>query len=198
MIVETQSGSSDPVAVSAANPMPVNVLSGGIPASSDESTFTAGTTQGLPVQAVFNDGLSNLGSGQIGALRMSAQRALLVALAASTEGGYTPSRYVSTNAAPAAVQLKSSGGKVGAINATNNSASTWAYLKLWDASSSPTVGSTAPNFVMGLPPAGGNVMTLPAGLQFQNGIYFAITANAGDADTTAVGTAQVVASLGYY
>jgi hypothetical protein len=52
-----------------------NASSGGT-ASADEAAFTAGSTQGTPAMAVFNDGLASVTSGQLGVLRMTASRSL--------------------------------------------------------------------------------------------------------------------------
>jgi hypothetical protein len=197
MVVETwDQTAADPIPVSSVNPMPVNVVSGGIPPSTDGSTFTAGTTAGLPALAVYNDGLANLTAGQQAAARITTDRQLMVTIGASSTEGWTPATISSVAGAVVAGQIKASGGKIGTLSLTNNG-TTWAYFKAWDSAALPSLGSSVPSANYGIPPNGGNNPTLGAGLQFANGICLAITGGPAKLDTTPVGADQVQINLGF-
>jgi hypothetical protein len=174
----------------------VNIAAGGVPSGQDNTAFTAGTTNGLLAFAVYNDGVSNLTSGDQGALRCTIDRKLFVAVGASVSGGWSASKLVSANTTNA-TNLKASPGQLGFIAAYNNGA-TIAYLKLYNTAGTPTVGSTAVVQSYMLPAAGGGVIPIPGGLAFSTGIGYAITGGAADSDTTAVAASQVIANFGYF
>jgi hypothetical protein len=195
MIVETQSGTADPVPVGATNPMPVSIAGGTIPAGTDASTFTAGVSQGVSILGVYNDAIADLTPGTMGAMRLSENRQVQVALGASQTDGWTPFAYVAP-ATPVATVVKSSGGKIGIIIA-GNSDTTWTYLKLFDSSSAPTLGTTTANLSIPLPPSGGSNPSLNAGFQFANGIYFAVTGGPSLTDNTAITASKSVVNFGF-
>lgn len=197
MVAATQSGTSDPAVINSTNPMPVAITSGGIPASSDESTFTPGTTQGVPVFGLYEDSVGALTSAQMGALRLSLNRQLQVALGASQTDGWTMGAYVAP-ATPAVQLLKNGQGKIGVIAACNSD-TTWTYLKIWDASSGspPTLGSTAANWSLPIPPGGGNNPQLVGGLQFTSGCYYAITGGPALLDNTGITVSKSQVNFGW-
>jgi hypothetical protein len=194
VILETRTGTADPVEVGATNPMPVTIASGGIPASTDAAGFTAGTTQGIPTLSVYNDALTALTAGTMAVLRSTLNRQLQVALGASQTDGWTPFTLVApATAAPA--QVKASGGKIGILDVTNTTAG-WLFLKIWDAVS-VTFGTTVPNWNIGIPPGGGNNPNMVGGLQFVNGIVIAVTAGIAPTDTSNPAANSVLVNLGY-
>jgi hypothetical protein len=173
----------------------VNLAVGGVPAGQDNATFSAGTTNGLPFFGVFNDGISGLTSGSEGAIRLTTDRKIYVAVGAAVSGGWTQSRTISA-ASTNATSLKTSGGQIGYISATNTGGSP-AYLKIYNKASSPTVGTDATFAVYMLPAGFGNNPQLGGGFPCGTGIAFAITGGAADNDTTAVAAAQVIVNIGY-
>lgn len=196
VIIETRTGTADPVEVGASNPLPVSIASGGVPASTDSATFTVATTQGIPFLGVYNDALTALAAGEMGALRTSLHRQLQVALGASQTDGWT----MFTLNAPATLavsQVKATAGNIGIIAAINNTAG-WLYLKIWDAASAPTLGTTVPNWNLGIPPGSGTNPNLVGGLQFANGIYVCVTGGPALLDTTALSaTNEALVNIGF-
>lgn len=174
----------------------VNIAAGGVPSAQDNSAFTPGTTNGLGAFAVFNDGIGGLTSGNSGELRCTVDRKLYVAIGAAVSGGWSPTRVLSA-ASTNSTSVKGSAGQIGSITVANNSASNWAYLKLYDSASAPTAGAGTPVFVVAIPPGGGNNPPLPGAIKFSSGIGFTITGGAADNDTTAVAAAQVVGGIAY-
>ena len=72
------------------------------------------------------------------------------------------------------------------------------YVKLYNKASAPTVGTDVP--VLTIPVPAGGPVNLPFGAtghRFATGIALAITANAADSDTTAVGASEVKVATAY-
>ena len=96
-----------------------------------------------------------------------------------------------------AASVKASAGTVYSITVSNTAASP-RYVKLYNKASAPTVGTDVP--VLTIPvPAGGvvNVLFGTTGHRLATGIALAITANAADSDTTAVGASEVKVATAY-
>src|SRR6266850_6171136 len=117
VVMQTQ-GPGDPTSVSTANPLPVNLVAGGIAAATDNTAFVAGTTPGLPVQGVYNDLIAALASGNLGTPRLSALRQWLVAVQACVSGGWTPFKLISANTVNNTL-VKNSAGSIGFIQVGN-------------------------------------------------------------------------------
>ena len=173
----------------------VNIAAGGVPAGQDNTGFTAGTTQGLPALAVFNDGIGALTSTNQGALRCTADRKLYVAPGASVSGGWTPVSVVGA-ASVNLTTVKASPGQVGFMQVTNQD-TTWAYVKLYDVLAGGFSGGvTSPKLSLGIPPGGGFV--LPGPVAFATGIYMSITSGIALLDQTALPNANKVSvNIGY-
>lgn len=196
----------------------VNLTVGGLAGFQDNAAFTPNTTQGLAIMAEVDDtGTTAVSENNAGALRMTAQRSLHVAArdssgadatdtsaaaikvvpSASINGGATPGRLISA-ASNNATSVKGSAGTVYYIHATNNHATNWAYLKLYNKASAPTVGSDTPVQVFGIPPATGfNVPLGPNGAKFTTGIALAIVQGIADSDNTSTAANQVNLAYGY-
>lgn len=158
---------------SAANPMPV-VQTGALPAG----TAAIG-------KLAANSGVD---IGDVDVTSITVQ----------TSGGYSCSTLLSANTTNATV-AKASAGQVYAITAYNTNASA-RYLKFYNASSSPTVGSdtivgrfTIPGSTAG----GGLNFSLPQGWALSTGISYALTTAAADADTGAVATGEILVNVFY-
>lgn len=119
-----------------------------------------------------------------------ATQALSIMSANSATRTGTRSKVKSVATAPAIVALKAAGGNIlGGI--LHNNVATARYLKIWDSASTPTIGTTAPDFVLHIPANGelnlGNIIPIP----FTNRISYALTAAVGDNDTTAIGADDI-------
>lgn len=166
----------------------VNIAAGGVPASQDNSSFTAGSTQGLATVLVFNDGVSALTSTNQGVVRGTSDRKMYVAAGAFPTGGWTPSTpIVVTSTTPAQTTIKGSAGTIGSIQAVNFDPTNWAYLKIFNATSA-TLGTTVAAKNIPLPPNGGVVVNVP--VSYSTGIIVAVTGSFPNNDNTALGTAN--------
>jgi hypothetical protein len=140
----------------------------------------------------------------IGASASSVEPAPSIGTHAVTQSGaftttpLTPTASAINSAAStnAAVVKATAGNLYGSIM-TNAGAST-AYLKLYNKTTAPTVGTDIPVAVIVIP-AGQTVSTNfgSLGLRFTSGIGRAITGGIAHTDTTAVAAAQVFGSLSY-
>ena len=96
-----------------------------------------------------------------------------------------------------ATSVKASAGTVYSITVSNTAASP-RYVKLYNKASAPTVGTDVP--VLTIPVPAGGAVNIPFGAtghRFATGIALAITANAADSDTTAVGASEVKVATAY-
>lgn len=112
-----------------------------------------------------------------------------------TSGGCSIYRRIS-NASTNAETAKASAGQVYGIIVVNTNASA-RYLKLYNTSSAPTVGTTTPVITIPLPGAGGVSFSLVQGIPFATGISIAITTGAADSDTGAVAENEIIATVLY-
>lgn len=80
----------------------------------------------------------------------------------------------------------------------SNEGGTAAFVKFYDKTSAPTVGTDRPLFFINVPAASSVVFeTGPLGFLFTNGIGLGITGAAADANVTAVAASQVKVNLSY-
>lgn len=114
-----------------------------------------------------------------------------VTLAMPTTGSYNSA--ATTNA----TSVKTTSGNVHSIWAFNSGAAA-AYLKLFNKTSAPTVGTDIPVMTF-LIPAGNNIIVSGGTLsdRYTSGIAFAITGGAADTDTTAVAASQVKVRISF-
>lgn len=104
---------------------------------------------------------------------------------------------INSAASTNATSVKASAGTVYSITASNTGAST-RYVKLYNKASAPTVGTDVP--VLTIPVPAGGVVNVPFGTtghRLATGIALAITANAADSDTTAIGASEVKVATAY-
>lgn len=114
------------------------------------------------------------------------------------QDGWTPARLLSA-ASTNATSLKASAGQIGLIVAVNTNAAV-RYLKLYNRTSAPTVGTDTPILTIPIPGStagAGIAISIPGGLNFTTGIAYALTTGAADADTGAVAANEIVLTLGY-
>lgn len=96
-------------------------------------------------------------------------------------------------------QIKAAPGRILGIRTFNIGANS-AYLKLYDSVAAPTVGTTAPLDVIGIPgnaDGGGNNDKCIQGRKFANGLWVAVTTGITDADTTAPTANQILVTIDY-
>lgn len=109
-----------------------------------------------------------------------------------------PTAYIINSAATTnATSIKASGGNLYSITISNSAASP-RYVKIYNKGSAPTVGTDFP--VLVIPIAASSVYAIEFGvygLRLGTGIALAITGAMADADTTAVGSAEVKVCLSF-
>jgi len=99
-------------------------------------------------------------------------------------------RLLSSAATTNATSVKATAGDMFRISG-NNTVATKRYLKIYDKASAPTVGTDVPRRTIPLLASAAFDFSFPTPMYFANGIAFAITANAADADTTAVAAGDI-------
>lgn len=178
---------------------------GTIGGAATESTLAGVLTAvGSPLQEGGSIGNTAFGATQSGTWTVQPGNTAnttpwLVSEQAKTSGGATPYKLNSA-ATTNATSVKASAGQLYMVTASNTNAAV-RYLKLYDKASTPTVGTDTPVLAFAVPGntagAGTNIPVPPCGLQFANGIAFALTTGAADSDTAAVAANEIVVNLGY-
>lgn len=110
----------------------------------------------------------------------------------------TPSTFYTNSAATTnATLVKNTGGTLWSIAVSNTSAAA-RFLKLFNLTTAPTVGTSVPVFTVAIP-SNGTVMVNGGanGIRFGAGIALAITGAAGDLDTTVIGAGDVKVATTY-
>lgn len=116
---------------------------------------------------------------------------------ARTSGGASMFTLVSA-ATTNSTNIKSSFGEVYGIQASNTGASP-AFLKFYNLTTAPTVGTSTVVKTLIIPAGGGIVVAAnDIGIAFSTGIGIGITGAAASTDTTAVAAAQVVVNVDYF
>lgn len=210
---------SAPLNLDASGNLLVNVASGTITASSaavaqsSPQTFTSGTTN--PLQAdthgseyvSLRDASGNAQGSLANPVRMdpvgtttqpvSISGTVIISSVPATSGGLSTTKLVSA-AGTNATSVKASAGQLYNVQAFNTNASSLRYLKLYNKTSPPTVGTDTPLNTWLIPANGsGVVIEMSNGLACSAGIAFAITGGMADSDTTAIAAAEVVVNLQY-
>lgn len=111
-----------------------------------------------------------------------------VYLNANAAGGYTKAKYLSQTTTVQTV--KGSAGKLGGWFIYNPGASA-VYVQLFDTAGAVTLGTTAPDLVLGIPAGAAANLEIATGIDFASGIKFAITT--GESNSTAPGSGCTVA-----
>ena len=123
-------------------------------------------------------------------------------LVAGTSGGVNPNHYISVSGTNGN-NVKSSQGLLYAFQITNLSVSQCAYVKFYDKATNPTVGTDVPKKTIAIPAAvSANqptvvILSQPLGINFLNGISFAITGGYADSDNTSVSAGNVICEIDY-
>lgn len=144
-------GSNVPVAVTSSNPLPITgTISVG--STTDEATFTAGTSTTGPIAGAFNDSLTVLTSGQQGTARITGYRAVHMNLRNNT------GTEIGTSTTPIQVSLANTATNSTSVNA-NITNTTLAVTEsgTWNVGASSATGSSVPAnaFFIGIQDGGG-------------------------------------------
>jgi hypothetical protein len=165
-------------------------------------------TNALQVAGVYNTSLPTLSNGQGGAVQLDSSGRLLVdcatgcsaggtiSLVPHTTGGLSVKHFVAA-ASDNATNLKSSAGQVYNIHVFNNAAYP-VYLKLYNASSSPT-GCAATNLFKVVGVQAGTEFTINSeeGFALGTGIGYCLTKGIADSDDTAVLLSDATVDVAY-
>jgi hypothetical protein len=111
----------------------------------------------------------------------------------------TPFKLISAATTNATV-VKASAGNLDTITAISLAEDAVSYLKLYDKATAPVVGTDIPVMTIPIPTnlkGAGIVIPIASGIQFSNGISFAITSGVADSDTGAVVADEVIINLTY-
>lgn len=171
----------------------------GIYSGANEATVTASNALKVDGSAVTQPVSGTVAATQSGAWTVQPGNTAnttpwLVQQQTGTAGGSTPYHSVVSSGTNGTV-VKGSAGQVydGAISNTSSAA---VYLRLYDVSSTPTVGTTTIKRTIQVPGNGTVILSWPNGLQFSSGIAYGITTAIADTDTSAI-SASVSIDLGY-
>jgi hypothetical protein len=177
----------------------IRVVNGSVePASNTNVNIDAVVLQdltGVKVDVIRGDGTAALSNTT--PVNVLASATVTVQQSVATTLGFSTHFHLISAATTNATLVKSSAGVIGAIVASNN-AGTPRYLKMYNASSAPTVGTTAVVRTIMLPAnttidiQGGH-----AGIRHATGIGIAITGGIATTDTTAIGAEEVAVNISY-
>lgn len=154
-----------------------------------------GITGVLPALSAGTNNIGDVDVLTLPSLPTGANTIGKVNIAPSGIGGFTIAR-VKAAATTNATNLKASGGTVFGFHLYNNTAAA-KFLKLYNKATAPTVGTDTPVMTVPIPPNGVASFSNAIGLNFVNGIAYAITGAIGDTDTTATAVDDVTGALFY-
>lgn len=108
----------------------------------------------------------------------------------------TTNATLSSAATTNATSVKASAGTIYSITASNIGAAA-AFLKIYNLSTAPTVGTSVPELTVPIAASGQIHIPFPQGFRNATGISFAITNLVADSDVTAIAAAQVKVMIAY-
>lgn len=178
----------------------VNIQAGATAAVTDNnSAFTAGTSQGLPIALIYNDSATAAVSGDFALPRITSARQQRTVLDATANGGVTPDGYIAP-ATPAARAVKASAGQIYFMHCGNTN-TTPVFLKVFNvASGSVTLGTTSANFQFMIPGSTGGAgytVPIPQGIVLSTALTTAVTGAIALNDNTSITANTVTVVLGY-
>ncbi len=163
-----------------------------------EDAVHASGDVGVMALAVRSDAIasSSSASGDYEPIHLTAQGAVWMTPTPTTNGGVSFTRVISA-ATTNATLIKSTAGNLYSVWVANTSAST-RYLKIYNMTTAPTVGTSTPAITIPLP-AGfcGDFNVGAHGVTFATGISIAITAGYADTDTAAIVAGEVIVTVLY-
>jgi len=115
----------------------------------------------------------------------------------SGQGASTLHKLIST-AGTNLTTIRTSAVAINSLNVTNTNATTRYWLKFYNQTAAPTVGTTAPTLTIGLDPNRTTQIDMGSyTTRLSTGCYYAITANAADNDATAIPAGEVIVAMIY-
>lgn len=105
--------------------------------------------------------------------------------------------YRNINLVASGVNIKNSAGQIYGWFLFNNAASV-RYLKLYNKSSSPSVGSDTPFMTIPLPAGAGANVNFTSGITFSSGIGIGATTGVADSDSSAPSANDVIVNVIYF
>ena len=114
---------------------------------------------------------------------------------ANATGAATVAKVIAA-ASTNATSVKASAGRLVGFTLTNTSAS-FKFVRFYNLAVAPTVGTSVPYHVVGLPPNSTIVSNRDGGVSFSVGIAYAITGLVADLDTTVTAANDVIGSVFY-
>ena len=116
-------------------------------------------------------------------------------LRGNATGAATLSKFTAAATSNAA-NIKASAGRVVGWHLYNTTASV-KYFRFFNLAVAPTMGTSAPYFVVPVPANGASVVSIPAGIAFGTGISIACTGGVDDLDNTATAANDVLGFIAY-
>ena len=159
-----------------------------------ESVFTAriGEVTASPTSNTILARLKDITTGTV--LAAGANVVGDVGVVPRTSGGL--SVYRNADLDETGVAVKASAGQVYGWNVVNLSGAP-VYVKLYNQTAAPTVGTDLVFYTVQVPTSGNSVHSSDIGLTFSNGIGIGATTDAADSGTGSPGTGEVLAHLTY-
>lgn len=156
----------------------------------DDNAFTPGTSKVLGVGAQADEATTDsVDEGDIGALRMTLNRLLRVAVTPATAGGWNFVKDIDFDETETAV--KATAGQLGGWYLYNDGAAE-VCVKFYNATTANvTVGTTVPDFTIVIPAGSGANVEWTNGIEFSTAITVAATTLIADNDATAPTANQV-------
>lgn len=194
----------------------VPLMVSGVDLMQDKTTFTEGTSRTRPIAGVYNENSTgDLAEDQAGVVRLTSKRGLHVNLRnqsgveigtaaapvisspqAATSGGWNAFSFISQSTV-SGLSIKSTAGQVGGWALFNINASP-RYLKIYNTSSAPVVGTTVPQIRLLIPgntAGGGANVEVANGISFTTGIGIGVTSGITDGDITFPTSNEVIINL---
>lgn len=168
---------------------------------SDDAAFTPGTSKVAAIGATADEASTDsVDEGDVGAVRMTLDRKLIVAPQPHSAGGLSIFRSLDIDETEE--DVKTSAGCVYGMWVTNTATST-RFVKFYNATAaSVTVGTTTPVITIGIPgnssdDVSGNFGPGGTGIYFDTAICVAATTGVADADTGAPSANDVIVNIFY-
>lgn len=162
---------------------------------------SAATDSGNPVKigGVYNTTLPTFTNAQRGDVQLSARGSVNVHNLPDANNNQLTTHRLLAAATTNATSVKTTAGRIMTGYVYNTTASA-KFLKLYNKTSAPTVGTDTP--VMTLPIAANGSLAIADlfgvyGQYFSSGIAYALTGAVADADTTALAANDIIVNLGY-
>lgn len=168
------------------------------PVFADDAAFTPATSKVHVIGAMADEtSPDSVDEGDVGAPRMTLDRQLRTTLGATSVGtNMSVARNIDVDETED--DIKTSAGNLYGYYFANLHATSWRYLKLYNATAAnTTVGTTTPLMTIPLPPNSAGHISFPVPIAFSTALCVAATTAVADNDTGAPGANEVVFNAFY-